>query len=601
MATILTRIQTIPRQVRDGAMWIWAYAKRHKVVAGICAVAVLGLSYWGYISWVAANTPAEYTLARVATGTIQETVTGSGQIAASHTLTLSPESSGTVTSVRVSPGQDVTAGTIIATIDSSDAQKTVRDARLALESTQLTYDKSRRTTDPVTSGFNTAASAFADMQEALDGIDDILHREDFQNYKLRENVYVFGTIAKTPSTETLLSELSAAKSAYDTARAAYDATPRTANATELGAVITKMQTAADALSQANKDILAAARLTSKQTSADNTEPDILPTHITSLTTYGKTLNSLTVDLTEIQSDLANATTDSTADAITLERAKNTYRDALEKLEDYIVRAPFAGTVATVDVQKYDTAGSATKVATLITKTSYAELSLSETDAAKVKVGQKAELTFDAIEDLAMTGSIIQVDPVGTVSSGVVSYTVKIGLDTADERVRPGMTVNATIITQQKDNALVISSSAIKTQNGRSYVEVATGTSLPESTASSTPRAGMGTSTSTRTSRALTASANDVTIKRVFIETGIESDTMTEVTSGLSAGEFIVTQTTNASGKTVQQTGSIFSLFGGNRNSSAAGTNSTRSSSGTSSTRSSNTTSGPGAGGPPPGF
>lgn len=562
-------------------------------------VALLGLGYWGYQSWVSAHTPAEYTLAQATTSSIAETITGSGQIAASHTLTLSPKSSGTVYSVRVTPGQKVAAGTVVATIDASDAEKTVRDAKLALDSAQLTYDKAKRTTDPVTTSFNTAAEAFADMQEALDGMDDILHREDFPNYKLRDNVYVFGTVAKSPSTEVLLSEFNTAKNAYESARAAYDATPRTANATELTTVITRMQSAASALSQANKDILAAARITDKQMIADNTEPAILPTHIASLTTYGKTLNSLTVDLASAQSDLANASGDDTADAITLERARNTYRDALEKLEDYVVRAPFAGTIATVDVQKYDTAGSATKVATLITDTSYAELSLSETDAAKISVGQKAELTFDAIDDLTINGSVIQIDPVGTVTSGVVSYTVKIGLDTNDARVRPGMTVNASIITAQKDAALVVPSSAIKTQNGRSYVEVASGAALPDSTTASARHAATGSSTP-RIARARTVSANEVTVTRVFVETGIESDTMTEITSGLSEHAYVVTQTTNANGKTVQKTTNSFSLFGGNRQNSSASGSRTSTSGSTGATRSTNT-SGPGAGGPPPGL
>lgn len=600
MTTILARISSIPRQVRDGAVWLWSYATRHKRIASVCAVVILGLAYWGYAAWVEANTPAQYTLARVQTDTIQETVTGSGQIAASHTLTLSPESSGTITSVRVSPGQRVVAGTIVATIDATDAQKAVRDAKLSLESARLTYEKSTRATNPVITSFNTAASAITDMQEALDGMDDILMGQDFESYQLRKNIYVFGAVAKTPSADTLRDEFADAKSAYDAARAAYNSTSRTASAEELSTVIETMQTAARAMSQANKDILAAARITHEDMTQDGTAPAVLSTYITSLTTYGTTLNALTVDLADAQTDLADAPADSAADAITLERAQNAYQDALDELENYVVRAPFAGTIATVDVQKYDNAGNSTQVATLITDTSYAELSLSETDAAKVKVGQKAELTFDALEDLTMTGSVIQVDTVGTVSSGVVSYTVKIGLDAADERVRPGMTVNATIITQQKDNALVISSSAIKTQNGRSYVEVATGTSLPEATASSTPRAGMGTSTAARTGRTLTVSANEVTITRVFIETGIESDTMTEIASGLSAGAFIVTQTTNASGKTVQQSGSIFSLFGGNRNSSSA-TNGTRTTSGSTSTRTNASSGGPGAGGPPPGI
>src|SRR6185503_5946600 len=109
---------------------------------------------------------------------------------------------------------------------------------------------------------------------------------------------------------------------------------------------------------------------------------------------------------------------------------------------YTVRAPFSGTIAKLSVDKGDQASSGTTVATIISKNQIADLSLNEVDAAKVTVGQKATLTFDAVEDLSIAGAVASVDTLGTVSQGVVSYVVKIQFTTQDERVKPGMSVNA---------------------------------------------------------------------------------------------------------------------------------------------------------------
>ena len=63
-------------------------------------------------------------------------------------------------------------------------------------------------------------------------------------------------------------------------------------------------------------------------------------------------------------------------------------------------------VATVPVNVGDTIGTGTTVVTLITNEKIATLSLNEVDAAKVKVGDKVTLTFDAIDGLSLTGIVV---------------------------------------------------------------------------------------------------------------------------------------------------------------------------------------------------
>src|SRR5258708_1774829 len=138
----------------------------------------------------------------------------------------------------------------------------------------------------------------------------------------------------------------------------------------------------------------------------------------------------------------------------------------------------------------------------------ASVNLSEIDVTKVSPGQKVTLTLDAFPDKTFTGRVLTIDTNGTVSSGVTTYPVTIGLATALNNIYPNMAVNATIITNVKDNVLVVPSGAIQTSGGQSTIRVL---------------------------------KNDQ-IQTVDVVTGDSSDTQTEISSGLNEGETVVTGT-----------------------------------------------------------
>ncbi|MFA6551422.1 MAG: efflux RND transporter periplasmic adaptor subunit [Patescibacteria group bacterium] len=212
--------------------------------------------------------------------------------------------------------------------------------------------------------------------------------------------------------------------------------------------------------------------------------------------------------------------------LAVRQKQNALLDAQEKLADYTARAPFDGVLATVDVKKGDSLSSGSAIATIITKQKIATISLNEVDAAKVKTGQKVTLTFDAITDLSLTGEVAEIDTIGTVTQGVVTYKVKINFDTQDDRVKPGMSVSAAIITETKTDVLTVPNSAIKTQNGSSNVEV-----FDQTYSADEMKQGI---TSTAAPRSQT------------VEIGIADDTATEIISGLKEGDQIVIRTVTSS-------------------------------------------------------
>lgn len=195
--------------------------------------------------------------------------------------------------------------------------------------------------------------------------------------------------------------------------------------------------------------------------------------------------------------------------ITIQEKADALLEAQQALNDHNVVAPFAGVITTINVNQGDAVSTGTIITSLITKQQIAEVTLNEIDVANVKLDQKVILKFDAVPDLSITGKVAVIDTLGTVAQNVVSYQVKIIFDTQDERIKPGMSVSASIITNSKQDVLLAPLSAVKT-NGGSYVEIL---------------------------------VNNQPQKK-NITTGISNDTMMEIVDGLTEGEMIITQTIN---------------------------------------------------------
>jgi multidrug efflux pump subunit AcrA (membrane-fusion protein) len=215
-------------------------------------------------------------------------------------------------------------------------------------------------------------------------------------------------------------------------------------------------------------------------------------------------------------------------------------DAKENLAEHSVRAPFNGFIAKVGdgVKVGDLVSSNTVLATLITWQKIAQIDLNEIDVANVKVGQKATLSFDALSDVSIAGQVLEVDVMGTATQGVVSYGVKIAFDTNVEAVKPGMSVTADIITEAKQDVLILSNSAVKFQRNSYYVELV--------------------EADEPLSQQLLANVSGTILpkppKLQFVEIGISNDLFSEIISGLKEGDIIVTSVVNQTAQTQETQG-----------------------------------------------
>lgn len=203
--------------------------------------------------------------------------------------------------------------------------------------------------------------------------------------------------------------------------------------------------------------------------------------------------------------------------LTVQQKQNVLIEAQQSYADYFIRAPFSGTVVQTDIAKGDTVSSGTLILTLMSQQKIAEITLNEIDAAQVKVGQKATLEFDALNELSISGEVVEIDALGTVSQGVVSYGVKIAFDVQDDRIKPGMSVSASIIIQSKSDVLLAPISAVKTVGENTFVEILV----------------------------------DGQAQKQAATIGLSNDTFIEIIDGLSKGDQVITQTINTNDNTNQ--------------------------------------------------
>lgn len=207
----------------------------------------------------------------------------------------------------------------------------------------------------------------------------------------------------------------------------------------------------------------------------------------------------------------------------------------ENLAEHSIFVPFDGIIAETNVEKGDAISANTAFATIITKQRFVELTLNEVDIAKVKVDQKAALAFDALPDLALTGKVIEMDTLGTVSQGVVTYTVQVAFDIEDDRIKPSMTVSVDIIGEVKPDVLLAPNSAVKQQAETSYVETPAELDLSAATASPS------------------GAIFKEQPRRQTVEVGSANDEFTEIVNGLQEGDLVITRTIQPNSSQGQQT------------------------------------------------
>jgi multidrug resistance efflux pump len=119
-------------------------------------------------------------------------------------------------------------------------------------------------------------------------------------------------------------------------------------------------------------------------------------------------------------------------------AVDTAKARLDKLQ---LVAPFDGTIGTVYARQGEAVTPSQPLITIgdLSQLQVETTDLSEADVARVREGQKVQITFDALPGKTLTGTVKRIAPMSTPGQGGVNYTVTVTLDEGDPALRWGMT------------------------------------------------------------------------------------------------------------------------------------------------------------------
>jgi len=558
--------------------------KKHKIIS-LISLAVILLGMFLLVKGLSskATETTQYATEVANKGNIISSVSGSGQIEVSNQIDLKTKASGDITFLSIKDGQTVKKGTILATIDTKDARQSIRDAEISLENAKISYEKLIAPADDLTilqaenslekakedksttensleksyeDAFSSISDAFLTLPSVVTKLNDVLHGYGIATAELtvidsKQNTSTYIDTINPEDRNTIESLVAKAESSYGAARESYDQNLTDYTALNRYSENEKIQTLLDKtietvkkVSEAVKDLINTLDYwVDYRTDKEMTVFATVNTYRSDLSSYSSKVNGYISSLTSSQSSITSLKqqivnyertikekTESLADLkagadeldirsqkLSLEQKQVALQNAKDKLADYYVYAPFDGTITGVVPTLGEDVSSGATIATLMTNQKIAVITLNEVDVTKVKVNQKAILTFDALSDLSITGSVTNIDASGTVNQGVVSYDIQITLDVDNENIRPGMSTSVSIITENKSNVLLISNSAVKTQGNNYYVEI--------------------------------MENGQTTPTRKTVEIGISNDTQTEIISGISEGDKVVTKTSASTNNT----------------------------------------------------
>lgn len=151
---------------------------------------------------------------------------------------------------------------------------------------------------------------------------------------------------------------------------------------------------------------------------------------------------------------------------TIAQTQATLKNNLTNLRYTKIISPVDGVVVSRSVDVGQTVAASFQTPTLfsvaqdLTKMQI-EVSVSEADIGKVKVGQSVDYTLDGYPNETFKGKVTQVRLASTTVSNVVTYTVVVSVDNKNGILKPGMTANVSIVVNKKADALCVDNAAMR--------------------------------------------------------------------------------------------------------------------------------------------
>jgi HlyD family secretion protein len=495
-------------------------SRKRTVVLSAALAAVIVVIGWFAVNTIYGSASAKTTprTTTVALGTVQSTVTATGNVAPATSLSVNFQSSGAVTEVDVKTGDQVKSGQTLAKIDDTQTQAALQSAQAALTSAQANLANIQQ---PLTAAV--AAQNVASLQSGQQAVATAQN-----NLSTAKQTAIVNSVGYQNAINQARAQLSRDTNTYanDQANCA-STTPTTSGGGSGGG-----QSCTTLL---NQDQTAIAKDNDAVTNANQQQTSGL---LKDQQSVQQSQNSLVTAQDNLASTIAANNAKATATPASVAQAQAQVTQAQGNLitaqrneANTILSAPSDGTVAAVNgIVGQTVSGGGTAAASssssgtggassssgsssaFVTLDNVSTLQVvagfAEADASKVQVNQAATVSLNALPNQALDGTVTHIDVSSTVVSNVVTYNVTITLTNPPTGVKPGMTASVSVVVGQRDNVLNLPTADVSTRGGTSTVTLM--------------RSG----------------------KQVVqtVTTGLVGDQTTEITTGVNEGDTVVTPT-----------------------------------------------------------
>jgi len=487
--------------------------KKHSkkwIIPVIILVIILGLGLLANNARKKINTALETISqadnATVSTMTLTKSVGATGTIKSINKKDITVSLTGAkINAVNVSIGDEVKAGDLLLSFDSSDIEDKLASAKESLEnaekqseisssSASRSYSDTKRSVDySIDTAKTQLDSAEKSYNETVKDLDSA--KEQLKYYEKMRDLYKINISNGEVSLKTAKEEETAANTAYTaavTAFTAYTAANPAAVAGDAGydAVKSDLDTCQAAYNAAqaktislenqqtlfqtdyqkyyNECITWESKVNSYEASVDS----LKSTYEAQLKAYNNTVASQNSALQSAKSSLESS-------KISQSTATDTYTTQVENYEEQLencsVYAPFSGIVTAVNYEEGSTYSGGALITIQDCSEYIIETEISEYEISDISVGQSVLIKTNATGETVMNGKVTFVSPVSgqstAMSSGSTpSYTVKISIEDASDRLRLDMSASLSIIIEKHENVMVVPYNAVGTdENGRTFV------------------------------------------------------------------------------------------------------------------------------------
>ena len=439
------------------------------VLAVIAGAGLFGLKT--YIQKQAESSDNEsYSRAVVTRGAMEETVYGTGTTSARNQTNVLAGADGTLTDLRVSVGDEVKAGDILAVLTNADLDDEITDLEFdlwELDDTILDTGVGSKVT-------TVEAPAAGRVMAIYAGVGD-----DALAVFRREGALAI--ISTDGRMKVELSDVDASAGVALNDKLTVTGEDFTAEGTVVD--LTRQGTSLTLTIQDNSLPMGASVVVATMDGVTLGTATLEVNKPMAVSSYGGTIESVH---TQVGKNVKRGETlfKLTDSPITLklenlrlqrETANKSLEEAKEQRENLIVIAPCDGTIATLNVSEGDEITNGALIGSILEgEDMNLTIAVDELDVVEVAVGQKVKITVDALSDAEMDGEVYKIAPVGSNSGGVTTYDVELTFDAAGSGVRSGMNATGEITVASTDDTLYVPVEALMTIGDATYLMVENG-------------------------------------------------------------------------------------------------------------------------------